>query len=363
MKITLTHNAVRQVKQLAPWSGTRLGLPHLEHLLLQANGAVTAAACSLAAAVEVVLPAGVEEEGSALLPPRFLEALSGEETVEIAASAKKLTLRAGSNTTTLKCDLDPAEFPFPDAPADPLVLGEVPAGALRDALVHVRGVPDATGGRSTWSQVLWLVARPGALTIAAADGVQLAVRVLAPIDGPAREADLLVGLPFGRLAGFLADLETVHLSCTERFLFLEGRPGGFKASVSLQEGRLPDYQAIVPPKEGAVDISLPAGELRRALEVVGSFSLLGEIVAQDGCLTLTTNGDEGAGRAECAATISGNVTVCLNVPRLRQVLAGIADAATIRMYVARPDRPVLFEVMGGGDETCPGYDVLMPMVK
>jgi len=363
MKITLTRNAVRQIKQLTPWSGTRLGLPHLEHLLLQANGVVTAAACSLAAAVEVALPADVEEEGSALLPPRFLEALSGEETVEITTSAKKLTLRAGNNTTTLKCDLDPAEFPFPDLPADPLVLGEVPAGALREALVHVRGVPDAAGGHSIWSQVFWLIARPGALTIAAADGVQLAVRVLIPTAGPAREADLLVGLPWGRLTGFLAGMETVGLSCTERFLFVEGRPGGLKASVALQEGRLPDYQAIVPSKEGTVEISLPAGELRRALEVVGSFSILGELVAQDGGLTLTTNGDEGAGRAECAATTSGHVSVCLNVPRLRQVLTGVADAATIRMYVARPDRPVLFEVTEGGDEACSGYDVLMPMVK
>lgn len=363
MKITLTRNAVRQVKQLTPWSGTRLGLPHLEHLLLQANGAVTAAACSLAAAVEVTLPAGVEEEGRALLPPRFLEVLSGEETVEVTAAGSKIALRAGNNTTTLKCDLDPAEFPFPDVPEDPLGLGEVPAGALRDALLHVRGVPDAAGGRSTWSQSLWLIARPGALTIAAADGVQLAVRVLTPTEGPARAADLLVGLPFGRLAGFLAGLETVGLSCTERFLFLEGKPGGLKASVALQEGRLPDYQAIVPAKEGTVEISLPAGELRRALEVVGGFSLLGELAAQDDCLTLATNGEEGTGRAECPAVVSGSAAVCLNVPRLRQVLAGVADAATIRMYVARPDRPVLFEMENGAGATCPGYDVLMPMVK
>ena len=53
--------------------------------------------------------------------------------MEIVASARKLTLRAGNNTTTLKCELDPAEFPFPAAPADPLVLGEVPAGPLPGA--------------------------------------------------------------------------------------------------------------------------------------------------------------------------------------------------------------------------------------
>ncbi len=364
MKIVLNREGIQILKRLAPWTGTKYGPPELNHLLVRANGGATAAATNITTAVVAALPAVVWEEGAVLLRPGVLDTLHGEEVVDLATTEKGITLRAGSSTTTLPGDLDPAGFPaVEETSGETVFLGEFAAAPLRAALQHVRGVPTPDDAQRAWARTIWVLARGGRLLIAAADGFQLALRYVEPAEPAARDVELLASVQLGRLAGLLEETETVRLEAAANALLIATSPARLRARAALEEGRLPNYEAIVPDKDGATRAAFPAGELRRALGAVAGFSGLCDLALQDGAVSVAASGEDGTGRAEVPAAVSGaGVTVSLDARRLNLVLAGAPDEATVVAYAREPHRPVLFEFEAEGKPIA-GCDVVMPMSK
>lgn len=277
MKLTVNprvlRHALRTVRPAASSRVTAGTLPILTHALLHANDdrlAVTATDIWTRATARV--PAALTTPGAVAVPIHalldMLTAFADRDSVTLSTAADHHLSVACDDATVLLRGLDPAGFPAP------LTLGErdgslaIEAHRLRDGVESVvsAAAPDDARPALAGIQVR---AEAGGLTLAAADGVRLAVRTLelgpATLDALVAWKELLTIVRAAPRTALL-DVETYRRDDGARLLRVAWPDAEW--ITRLIAGAYPDWRRIVPAAPTIRSAAaIKAAELCRAVQL------------------------------------------------------------------------------------------------
>jgi DNA polymerase III subunit beta len=252
-------------------------LPVLSNVLLSTrDGELQLTANNLELSVAHRVPAAVEREGEITLPARLFA-----DYVNLLGHGQKVRLDLNPKThkVHLACgryEANVAGIDAEDFPPVPAVSGgqsfSIPAGLLKEAIEDVvfAAAPDDT--RPVLAGVL-LKMGSGSLTLAAADGFRLAVRV---VELPANGPDLQLIVPARTLtevARILPDAaeEQVEINTTPNGNQIYFAFGQTEVTSRLIEGQFPDYQRIIPP-DAKTKVKVKTTEFLRATRAAAVFA-------------------------------------------------------------------------------------------
>ncbi|HZU75523.1 MAG TPA: DNA polymerase III subunit beta [Dehalococcoidia bacterium] len=343
-------------------------------LLTAGEGELRLEATDLTLGLARTVAADVREPGQALVVGRVLDqivrGLTG--TLELAATARRLDL-AGEGRTAALVLTSPERFPplpRPEETLTTLLAAELRAGITR--VIHA--VADEKAGRPALTGVC-LDLDGATATLAAADGVRLAVAACALVTPVAEPVRLVIPAPAPRALGPLLGAGEVVLSRTPNGTTVGARfqsdAGAALLCAQLLQSQFPDYQRLVPTRH-TTRVSVGREDLAGALrflavlgrENAGCVRL--QALPANGQLVLTVQADEvGEQRVMLPAAVDGEpVKLALNHGLLRQAVAAIPHGPAA---AAEPNGPVWLDVNGpqqpavlhGADET--GREVIMPL--
>lgn len=306
-KVSLSQTDVQQITKLSLFTAKKSSVEVLSYLLLHADGHVSAQACNLTVSAKLALAGQVEREGSVLIPAGLLDVLKHEETVQVSAGPKMLTVKAGKTQMRRQHQHDVEDFPQSAAGSEVTPAGSVRSDELNRAIQHIAGIPEQNESRP-WARTIWLQIEGHTMTLGASDGMQLAIRQLPMESEPPRNLETLVSPQVAKLAAFLnkhldEENTSIELAVSPTALLLSTPT--VETQIAIVEGAIPDYHRIVPSKDGATCATISTGLLRNAIKAVLPFSYISNVAITTGTLTVATERNEvGFARVTNDATTS-----------------------------------------------------------
>jgi len=352
-------------------------LPVLSNVLLTTrDGELQLTANNLELSVAHRVPAAVESEGDITLPARLLA-----DYVALLDHGQKVQLELNTKThkVHLACgryEANVAGIDAEDFPPVPAVSGgssfTVPAGLLKQAISEVvfAAAPDDT--RPVLAGVLVKVGG-GALTLAAADGVRLAVRT---VDLPESGPELTMIVPAKTLtevARLLSDSEDeqVAINTTANGNQIYFAFGKTEITSRLIEGQFPDYNRIIPA-DSKTKIKLSTGDFLRATRAAAVFARDNSMIVRLECsppkenadlalgsvMVKSTSAEMGDNEGTLDASVDGEDTqIAFNGRYLRDALEAI-DTPEVILQITGPSSPGIIKPASESN----GYiHVIMPM--
>jgi DNA polymerase-3 subunit beta len=351
-------------------------LPVLSNVLLQTDGGqLKLAATNLEVAVSCWVGAKVEAEGAITLPARLLidyvALLAAGEPLNIELKGKKAHLSCGrfeANISGIDAD---------DFPPIPTVSGgmslSLRASALKDAIQQVVFAAAPDDSRPVLAGVLTTI-KDGKLTLAAADGVRLAVCKVDLGGAEAPELSMIVpARTLNEVARGLSDddEEQVEIAATPDRNQVLFKSKGAEIVSRLIDGQFPDYNRIIP-KDSKTRVTLQTADLLRATKAAQVFARDNSMIVRLQCtppedqaeaalgkVTVTaTSAEVGDNTGDVDASVEGEAQhVAFNGRYLRDALEAL-DAQQAFLEITGPASPGVIRPASGPN----GYlHVIMPM--
>ncbi len=250
-------------------------IPILSNVLVEADAEkIVLTATDLELGIRCVCPARVKKEGAGTIPARrlldYVRLLPDGDVQMKTQDNHWVSLVSGRSRTRIA---GMSRDSFPELPAMPQVLAEIPIGVLAGMISKTIFAISTEESRFTLNGAL-LVLRENGLVMVATDGHRLAMvessEELPGVTGSYRA--LLPRKAMNELMKFSGESDahaTVKFSGDENHLFFEL---GDRLLLSRKlTGNFPDYERVLP-KEQPHSITLNREELRGAIERVAQFS-------------------------------------------------------------------------------------------
>ena len=316
MKFTAAQSDLSQGLGIAARAvSSRNTLPILSGILLKTDkNRLQVAATDLEVALQVVLPAQIEEEGQIVLPARYLTEIirrlpAGPVHVEVDASNYTATFFWERSHYTIHGQAAD-QFPQLLQPAGETTfrLGQ---GELRNLIRQTIFAASHDETRPILTGACFSI-QPGLLEVVATDGVRIAFRRQPLPEGPDQSPQRLV-IPARSLNELLrlltsadASPVTVHLAPNQIFFDLDG----VTLASRLLEGQYPDVLRLVPKQyETTMRLNVPAfhDACERASLIAREGSNAIKLSLSDAGAVITSNTPEvGQVYEELAAALEGS---------------------------------------------------------
>jgi DNA polymerase-3 subunit beta len=353
-------------------------LPVLSNVLLSTrDGELQLTANNLELSVAHRVPAAIGREGEITLPARLLT-----DYINLLGHGQKveLDLNARTHKVHLACgryEANVAGIDAEDFPPVPAVSGgqsfSIPAGVLKQAIEDVvfAAAPDDT--RPVLAGVLVKMGE-GSLTLAAADGFRLAVRIVElPSGGP----DLQMIVPartlteVARILAGAGDDDEVQINTTPNGNQIYFAFGKTEVTSRLIEGNFPDYQRIIP-SDAKTNVKISTTDFLRATRAATVFARDNSNIVRLECsppkdnaelalgsvLVKSTSAEMGDNEGNLDASVQGDDTqIAFNGRYLRDALEAI-DTDMVVLQITGPSSPGIIKPATDSN----GYiHVIMPM--
>lgn len=365
MKLSVQQTDLAQAVSIVfPAFHRRSSLPILHNVLLRTeDGGLRAAATNLEVTISCHIDAVVTEDGETTVPAIILRDIvagaTGRIGMDLFKRTQKLTLLHGGGESTVK-GIDAQEFPVvrqPDQDDRSLILD---ASLLALAIRQVVFAALRDNSRPILMGVL-LEFDGSRLTLAAADGVQLAVRSI-PANNSGDAFKIIVPAtslaPVGRLC---KEAETVSLyragAGVQQALF---EIGSIVIASQLIDGHFPDYRQIIPNSHATRTV-VGTGDLLRACKIACIFARGGgdfvRIHSAPGKMTVVGRSFDGDGESKIDAQVVGEgVDAIYHEGHLLAYLSA-ADTPEVAMETITASSAAVFRPVGSDD----GVFVIAPM--
>lgn len=250
-------------------------IPILSNVLVEANGdRIVLTATDLELGIRVSCPAKVGRSGAGTIPARrlldYVRLLPDSDIQVKFGDNQWANLVCGRSRTRIA---GMSRESFPELPAMPEVLAEIPAGLLASMITKTIFAISAEESRFTLNGAL-LIVKPEGMTMVATDGHRLALIEVAE-DVGVRESAYRALLPRKamqevlKLAAEAGLEEKIRFAGDENHLFFEF---GERLLLSRKlSGNFPDFERVLP-KDHPYSVTLARQELRGAIERVAQFA-------------------------------------------------------------------------------------------
>jgi DNA polymerase-3 subunit beta len=350
----------------------RSTLPVLGNVLLTTdNGRLKLSATNLEIGVNCWIGAKVEEEGAITVPARtfidLVNALPPERVdMELVARTQTLNLRAGRSEANVK-GIDAQEFPIVPVPEGEGGIS-IEADLLRTAIGQVAFAAAADESRPILTGVL--AKFEGAqLTLAAADGFRLSVRVIELPHAVPDPFSVIVPsralVELGRISSEQEDPIAVTITPTRNQVIFQLTD--IVLVSQLIDGNFPDYRQIIPKDRTTHTVVDTAAFLkacktalifaREAAHIARLHIKPASELAPGQMIVAATSAETGDDVSELDASIEGNeVEVAFNVRYLIDVLS-VVGTPQVALGTTTSSSPGVLRPVGDADFT----HVIMPM--
>ncbi len=350
----------------------RSTLPILGNVLLTTDtGRLKLSATNLEIGINCWIGAKVEEEGAITVPARtfidLVNALPPERVdMELVARTQTLNLRAGRSEANVK-GIDAQEFPIVPVPEGE---GGIPVEAdlLRTAIGQVALAAAADESRPILTGVL--AKFEGAqLTLAAADGFRLSVRVIELPHAVPDPFSVIVParalVELGRISSEQEDPIAVTITPTRNQVIFQLTD--IVLVSQLIDGNFPDYRQIIPKDRTThtvVDTAVFLKACKTALIFAREAAHIARLhikpaseLAPGQMIVAAISAETGDDVSELDASIEGNeVEVAFNVRYLIDVLS-VVGTPQVALGTTTSSSPGVLRPVGDADFT----HVIMPM--
>ncbi len=362
----------RGLAVVRPAVASRTTLPITQNVLLATDGdRLKLAATDLEIALSCWLDATIEEEGTTTVPARLLI----DFVNSLPSDRIQLHLPSRSRTLRLSCARNEATMGSMDAddfPPIPLVQSDagirIERSALKQAIAHVAFAAATDDSRPVLTGVHFLI-DGDELTLAAADGFRLAVRIIQVAEPFAESMDIIVpARALQELARILGDQEEpVRITVTPNRSPVLFRLKDVELFSRLIEASFPNYQQIIPTSH-ATRVIVDTRKFQNAIRIASFFArdasnivrlqvTAGEELTPGRVVVAATATDVGDTVAGIDSIVEGDATqIAFNAKYLSEVL-GVLDTEQVSLEFSSPSRPGVFKPIG-----VEGYThVIMPM--
>lgn len=276
MEFTVSKNdLVRELNLSQGVVEKKTTIPILSNVLLEATGdRVHLTATDLELGIRCSCPAKVKKQGAGTIPAKRLldyVRLLPDSDIDVKVQENQwASLVCGRSRTRIA---GMSRESFPELPAMPQQLAEIPVGLLAAMIAKTIFAISAEESRFTLNGAL-LILKTGGIVMVATDGHRLAM-VESEIDLPGMGNTYRALLPrkamgeILKLAGDANGDAAIQFSGDDNHLFFQLGP---RVLLSRKlTGNFPDFERVLP-KEHAHSVSLDRDELRGAIERVSQFS-------------------------------------------------------------------------------------------
>ena len=350
---------------------TRSTLPQTSHIYLATDGGrLKLAATNLEIAITAWVSAAVEDEGAITIPARLLtEFIASLPTVEVALTvaprSKQAQIVAARSDATIS-GMDAEDFP----PIPTIDSGEtirLEPAALREAIEHTVLVAATDESRPVLTGVD-LKIEEGQITMAASDGLRLAVYTMDIAEAPSDVLEIILpGRALVELGRLLADQEepvTLQVNSTRSQVLF--RLSDVELTAQLIQGTFPSYTQLIP-SEYQTRATVDAAEFLREVRTAAVFARDGSGIVrlvvspgngEPGKLTLSARAEEqGEHQGEMDASVDGEeARIAFNSRYLQDVLQ-VLGGGQLALESTGPSNPGVFRPVGREDYV----HVIMPM--
>lgn len=352
---------------------TKTSLPVLGNILLATDrGQLKLAATNLEIGITCWIDCAIDEEGAVTVPARLLTDFIGNlpnEAVKLELDRRTLALnvRAARSKATVR-GIDAEDFPaIPTVEGKPTAL--IAPDLLREAIGQVAFAAAVDESRPVLAGVQ-LRFSGNQLTLSAADGFRMAVRV-AELVGPATE-DVAIIVPakaLNELSRAISDAtDPVEIVVTRGRNQLLCRTGNIEFLSRLIDGSFPDWKQIVPSSYSTRTV-LNRDQLLGAAKLASYFARDNNDVVKlsikpgngeyaPGSLTISANAAEvGDNTSDIDAAVEGpEGQIAFNVRYLNDVL-GSLKTPQVALEMQNSASAGVIRPVGNSDST----HVIMPM--
>jgi DNA polymerase-3 subunit beta len=303
--------------------------------------------------VSVQTPAEVERRGAVTLPAKKVADIARElpeAPVELEAEGGRVALVCGKSKFRLN-SLPSDEYPsFPEVPFDQG--WSLRGGELQRLSAHTSFAVSSEETRPVLNGVLWQL-RGGEMRMVATNGhrlAKMAVKLEAP---PSGEADLIVPPKALQQVERLFDAaDELRIARSESHLGF--RTERTEVYTRLIEGPYPAYEQVLPKdsdKQCLADRAELAASIRRMAIVASEQTHRVRLSFGPDSLALAVQTpDLGEAEDELPVEYKGSpLEIGFNAQYLLEVLRYI-ESDQVRVSLSAPERPALFEPIGGDEE-------------
>lgn len=371
MELTVNRVGLERELRLARRLGERKAtIPVLGYALLQTdNGSVRISATDGESALRTSCAAIVVVPGSTLVPVKTLHDIAKAATsddVELKTDGTRVSVKAGAFRSKLAAM---SVEDFPDLPAAPLGVKQMPAAQLRGALLKVRSVVEEAATRGGPSHIHGALFQPIAdeLRVVATDGRRLTL-VKVQAAGLDAAEDQMAILPrkaledLAELVGVDTSIATVGYVRDESRAYFEVGPR--QLATRVIDAKFPAYERVIPAsgngaKRVEVDRDALLAALRRVMLVSTQESLKVALRMADGEILASMGAAEIGDAAEPvpAQVQTDGWESAFNAQYLSDFLQA-ADSGTVVYEQRSPQTAGRFESVLSGVEY---VHVLMPI--
>ena len=343
-------------------SGTTLPILACIELQAETDG-LTLTASNLEMVIRTRINAQAQAAFSAAVPATVLANIvsaSDADTIDLDFDEATLTMKVASGGAKSKIKALPHEE-FPPAPDADILLGRLPAQALKAALKRVVVAASLDAARPALNGVQ--LARLGNdIYVAAADGFRLAAyRLETPLEFPEKNTSLVIPRQTViKLTQVLPDdNETVSLFVSKNGSVILFTWQATSVWTQLVSASFPDWQQIVPPAFKHI-LNLPGKDAVAALNRADVFAREANHVVrfkpgEEGGLVIEGASDE-TGKSETVLDVAMPFQIAFNSVFAKQGVEAIgADA--VHLHLNAGNAPAMFT--NGSDRY---IYILMPMV-
>ncbi len=353
---------------------SRTTLPILSNILIEAEaGQLKLSATNLEIGIHCRVEARVDDQGAITVPARllsdFVNSLPKEPvTLDLGGKSQTLKLAAGRYQAEIK-GMDAADFPLLPT-VDQGLRFSVDTATLRSMIGQVSIAAATDESRPILTGVLMTIdPDAGRLTMAAADGFRLSVRI-AELEA-ALERPVTVIVPARALLELARivpdDEELVEVAITDNHTQILFQVPTVSLVSQLIEGNFPDFEKIVPSGHGTRAV-VNAKAMLNAVRIASFFARDAANVVrlsvqpgdelQPGTVVVSAQASEvGGNEGEVEAVIEGEgLDIAFNAKYLLDVL-GVAGADQVALELTSASSPGVFRPVSDDVFT----HVVMPM--
>jgi len=373
MKVScLQENLAKGLSIVGRVVSPRSTLPVLGNVLLATDaGRLKLSATNLEVGINCWIGAQVEEEGATTVPARtFIDLVSSlppeRVDMELIVRTQTLNLRAGRSEANIK-GIDAQEFPIvpvPEGEGGILIEPDV----LRTAIEQVAFAAATDESRPILTGVLAKF-EDLQLTLAAADGFRLSVRVV-PLPQPVSDPFSIIIparalIELGRISGEQKEPVVIAVTPTRNQVLFQLTD--IVLVSQLIDGNFPDYRQIIPrdcTTHTVVDTAAFLKACKTALIFARDAAHISKLHIKPGSelvpghmIVSATSAETGDDVSELDATIEGDeIEVAFNVKYMIDVLS-VVGTPQVALDTTMPSSPGVLRPVGEMDFT----HVIMPM--
>lgn len=371
--ICLQENLRRGLALVSHAVAARSTLQALSTVLMETDqGRLKLAATDLSLGITCWIGCQIESEGAVAVPARllgdFVASLPNEPVhIELDPRTRALHLQCLRYEAEVK-GLDPIEFPaIPEMEGmDPAVI--VDPVLLREAIGQVVFAASSEDTRPAMTGI-YIRVEGEQMTLVAADGFRLALRILDTVEPAAQDFSAIVpAKAMAELGRILSDQEEpVQVVLTPNLNQILFHSDHVDLVANLVEARYPDYQAIIPQAYNTRAV-LSTAEFLKAVRIASFFARDGANIIR---VEIISGGVDASGQmivSASATEVGSNVTqldtmvegpggvIAFNARYLTEALSALSSPEAA-LEMQEKDRPGVFRPMGRTDQV----HVIMPM--